>query len=656
MENETKSPILYEEINLSQNDDTQFIYDENSHKFIIINKQTNEINIYSKKCQIFLLKRKLADFNFQNKTILKVTILRQNWCMILYLEEKVLQLLLIKLQEGKILSVFKCNNNDLIGLFFIDKENIQCPKLCAVYNNHIEYHQINEFKQTLDLIQRINIENKRLFTYYRYDPSYKILCVQRGDIENNDKNLVFHFYNLSNEKFYRKYSTLKITEKVDKKLIKKKSDKSGKNIKNYLVNNSPNFKISQFFMEKLYNKLYFIWLSYYEKKIKFYNLVQLDNITEDLSIEFSGNDSSLQFCDNLILLHDITLQKTTAFDFIFIDKQCRQLFPLYPFSPMTNKSNNNTNNNNDNESIYTNMTKIRGKIIYGSNPGDSCEKLYIVYFDPEIFYTCQKDRKAALYRISYRKNGKYFMLKTLEQALKYNCYPKIHQKSIPSMYHFRLIDVFLIFKIICFLIEKSQSMMAIYTAQFSKEKEEYTQVTQSFESLFPKKKNIISFDDFHYQTFKLFENDENTIPEKAIYFHILIKYELCKHSLKPGSAFYCTLIPFLKRIKHFHTIHDYFTCHYFGDTISLATFLIQDVYFNTDKGFSKSEKEMAFQLGIDMFHRMKKHVDMCEFFINGGFYNELFIVMKKYKIKNKALNESLKTKCGDVIKKFLNSG
>ena len=32
------------------------------------------------------------------------------------------------------------------------------------------------------------------------------------------------------------------------------------------------------------------------------------------------------------------------------------------------------------------------------------------------------------------------------------------------------------------------------------------------------------------------------------------------------------------------------------------------------------------------------------------------MVMKKYKLNNKKLNESLKAKCGDAIKKFLNSG
>ena len=88
---------------------------------------------------------------------------------------------------------------------------------------------------------------------------------------------------------------------------------------------------------------------------------------------------------------------------MFKDKQGGSLLPLYPFSPMTNKS--DTTNN---ESIYKKMTKIRGKIIYVPNPESACDKLYNVYFDPEIFYTCIGDKNAALYRISYRKNGKYF--------------------------------------------------------------------------------------------------------------------------------------------------------------------------------------------------------------------------------------------------------
>ena len=89
-----------------------------------------------------------------------------------------------------------------------------------------------------------------------------LLCVQRGDIENMDPKLVFHFYNLSNEKYYKKYGVLKIyveklslSQKIQKRIEKYQWDKMNHQRKEHLITCSPLFKFSQFFLEKICNKV-----------------------------------------------------------------------------------------------------------------------------------------------------------------------------------------------------------------------------------------------------------------------------------------------------------------------------------------------------------------------------------------------------------------
>ena len=303
------------------------------------------------------------------------------------------------------------------------------------------------------------------------------------------------------------------------------------------------------------------------------------------------------------------------------------------------------------------MKKIHSKIIYANeNEGNENETLYSVYFDPEIFYEYKSNKKEAIISISSRKNGKYFILKILEQALKYNCYSLEEQKK--HKINLDIMDIQFIYKRICFLIIQSKMIMETFAKQTNINninEIEYSNIIQPINTLFPKGKNIVSLEDLQYQTFKKIENDSKVIPEKAIFFHALLKGELSSNSINPPASFYYTLLVFLKRVSQFYNVAIYFQNNIFGDIDSIACYLINDVYLNNEMKCTYKEKQLAFQLGIDMFHRLHLLKEICLSFINAGLYREVFIVLKQYKLNPKQFDSNTQSKLAVYLRNYLNN-
>jgi hypothetical protein len=702
MEEELISPIVYNPIHIETTfSSSQMIYDEHSNKIIIINKDTNEINIYAKNGKVFLLKRQIKDFSFNQHTILKLLLLRLDWCIILSKTSLISQITIINLNESKIFKTFTGDYKEMIGIFFLEDTNnnnnmFSClsssyfPKICIIYRTKMVFSIINKDENAVSVIQSVPLDKKKKFTYYKYNRDYMLLCVQRGDIENMDPKLVFHFYNLSNEKYYKKYGVLKIyveklsfSQKIQKRIEKYQWDKMNHQRKEHLITCSPLFKFSQFFLEKICNRLYFIWLSYADKKIIFYNLIDLENITENYYITFNGNESALQFFDNLLLLHDFYEKKTTVYDLTLkAQNKSEHEIILFPPCPISNGSilaknkakiqninkhlfpNYVTKNKHlismqsyNNTVIYSKMRKIQSKVIYANeNEGNDNETLYSVYFDPEVYYEYKSNKKEAIISISCRKNGKYFILKILEQALKHNCYSLEEQKKHKTKLD--IMDIQFIYKRICFLIIQSKLIMETFAKQTNINninEIEYSDIIQPINTLFPKGKNIVSLEDLQYQTFKKIENDSKVIPEKAIFFHALLKGELSWNSINPPAAFYYTLLAFLKRVSQFYTIAIYFQNNIFGDISAIASYLINDVYLNNEIQCTYKEKQLAFQLGMDMYHRLHLSKDICLSFINAGLYREVFMVMKQYKLNIKSFDNDTQSKLSGYLRNYLNN-
>ena len=184
---------------------------------------------------------------------------------------------------------------------------------------------------------------------------------------------------------------------------------------------------------------------------------------------------------------------------------------------------------------------------------------------------------------------------------------------------------------------------------------EYSNIIQPINTLFPKGKNIVSLEDLQYQTFKKIENDSKVIPEKAIFFHALLKGELSWNSINPPAAFYYTLVAFLKRVSQFYTIAIYFQNNIFGDISAIASYLINDVYLNNEIQCTYKEKQLAFQLGMDMYHRLHLSKDICLSFINAGLYREVFMVMKQYKLNIKSFDNDTQCKLAGYLRNYLNN-
>ena len=161
MEEELVSPIVYNPIHIETTfSSSQMIYDEHSNKIIIINKDTNEINIYAKNGKVFLLKRQIKDFSFNQHTILKLLLLRLDWCIILSKTSLTSQITIININESKIFKTFTGDYKEMIGIFFLEDTNnnnniFTClsssyfPKICIIYRTKMVFSIINKDEMNL---------------------------------------------------------------------------------------------------------------------------------------------------------------------------------------------------------------------------------------------------------------------------------------------------------------------------------------------------------------------------------------------------------------------------------------------------------------------------------------------------------------------------
>lgn len=707
------SPIIYKKIDLSlfpnlNEENHQLFFDKDSNRLLLIDKDNNKVCVLSRDGKKLLLEIPL---NFSLKTkIHKITIDKTMRYMMI-LEELNLKygLFIINVQKRSSVKVFANDFDNLLGFFFINEQifninninnELEVKFVLVVVDKICIYRILMEKEEKLEFIKSVNVTQQKKYTKFIYNQKYMVLCIQKEYIAYNVSKLGFEFFNLSNPKFYQKTSTFKIIldKNTLKQLPKHLKDKAGhlfinqsKSSKHQLLLNiKDDYNISHFFLENIYNKLYFLWLSYQDGQIHLYNIENLENIIKEMTINFDGNSSTLQFLDNLILIHNFDMGCTTIIDIRKEGKTDKKLFERYPMTnykylELNNKKNENLLKINfiyekeeefdfklkissefkkieyfsmldpKNTEIYKLKFQINGKMIelYETNDNKNAEKktYYYIYFDPKIYYE-QKQKFQKLLTIIRRKNGKLLILDNLSNYIQH------YSKMKKGKYFFnpKGIKVYEIIKLLftlCDLIIKATNI----TLEMGKVKlkminhqspnsygTNYTELVKPYDTLYPKKKYLITQDNIYYRIFSPLYGVSNINPEIIIFFFVQLHSSLSASQIHFPIGYYSTLLKFLQKLSNFSKFANIFQNSSLGTYSYIANFLINNIAFEKSKQFLSEEKKMAYQMGMDMHKRLKNYYEICYILINQNKITEALMNIKKYKINIKLLDKTYKAK------------
>ena len=607
-------------------------------------------------------------------------------------------ILVISLLNGMVLQYISGNLHQLLGMFFIfNSQNLNIKQkketyFSLIYQDKIYYYTISiaTEENQLDKIEFVTqVVYPGYIKKYCYNQKFMILLVQRLD-----KQLIFDFYNLSNPKYYSKFfpfelpSIIKptspnnnpnnINDNNSKEEIKKNDNSpvvpsffdkmtnffNSGNVafddlkKELIINNKENYKENHFLLDSIYRKLYFVYVNYDISYIQFFKIKNLYNINKVYEIQFdSTHENTVQFIDNLILIHDFDGMTSRILD-LKCNDQNKELFHKFPISSYDIIQQNNELKDKDNNAkismlSYTNTgfynkdLRLNGSVMQcgvHTIEEDNSEALtlnnpilyfvlYNIYFDPLIYYTYCYSKFDALVNLTRRKHSKEVIINGLYEMIKSKKDIKLIRqifKSIVKQIIKNNLKNNRAIRLNKFTEEKSQQLMSqLETFR------EPSELPIPFQYTIFKKRDLINQMDIYFKLFNTIENNSNLVkPEYAITIMLLFADELKLQKVPLHPHFNKILVSFLKKISNFFTANIYFQYFSFPDSLYLAKFLIYDIGLNKKGNYSQENRDEAIQHGLDMLKRLKKHNEIFKYFIQS---NQLSRALIFYKYNKKYL-------------------
>ena len=433
-------PILCNELNISknfteeENKNIKIFYDQITKRIIVITPYL--IKIFNRTGEE--LKKELHYNSIE--TVISAVVNKEINYLLLCSELKINQRLIfcINIQNSNlILTINTGNYSSLLGMFFITKYNF-----CIICSNRIEYYFIDP--NTEECFQKLNVKcnGRYLISNFYYCRQYYILIIERTDNS-------FDIYNLRNKDFYcdlvKNFSI--IFNEKKKKMHTRSKSKTFQTVSNlFSINkfnekveyekiiqnlNNPNekYKKSQYFLQIIYTKLYFIYLSYDDKMIFIMKLKNLKTFPEEnggnklIKIPYESfiYNSTIQFVDNLILVYNFLKKEVLIIDLKYKDVNnpnnyilTRKLGIDFPFFDFINYKIYNmvslfemVNSNNEKKIFYLkfdltnfigNFFKKHEELIYLTRRGKS--NLYILTEMKEMILSDKLKVKKILWLIN----------------------------------------------------------------------------------------------------------------------------------------------------------------------------------------------------------------------------------------------------------------
>lgn len=262
-------------------------------------------------------------FNFRDYIHIITLDTNLTYCIIVSSIENQKLLIGFVINNSQILGVIKLENFDyLLGVFILNNsmKTVQNLTICIVYVDKICFYSINPSEEIIDHEEILEISLTTSFiTSYDYQGKYHVLCCQ---MDNN----TYSFYDLSDKELYTQEHNISLPPelKPKKSLISSTislyysytTDEKKKIAQNYhssLEKHSP----AQFYLQSIYDKLYFIIFSYENNKINLYSICFANNsFLKETCIDYQlhSYNSALQFVNNMLITYNFAHNEICVFD------------------------------------------------------------------------------------------------------------------------------------------------------------------------------------------------------------------------------------------------------------------------------------------------------------------------------------------------------
>lgn len=615
------NPNKFNKQSEGENLEPNLFYDKNAKKIISINDE--RIQIFNKTTTN--LKQDI-DIKLNKNEVKFVVVDKELKYMILIMEKKQdsdLNIgIMVNLKKVSTTQIIEGDYDYLLGIFFIKKnknfvQNIKKEKkthFCFVFIDRIAFYTIDTDKDTVKEVESETFNINELIKDYSYNLKYKILCCSK----NNNS---FEFYNLSKKKFYSKsinkaFSFLPIEKKGSFfQRFSKVNWHELKRIKDRFSSRDK-YTESQFFLETLYDSLYFIFLHYGDNKIHICKINSLKDIQEIKIINYKNHNlcSSLQFFDNLLIVHNFLKRF-----YIIIDIQSKETI-INIESQVNFPYEKNIFING--ELLEERNNDLKGMIIY--NCYFNCKNYEEISFatlgqrNQNNQNKQKKEMKITKYDILVnllrRKNAKEIILDSL--------YKIIYEKE-------KFINVVKILQeIVKQFIQTSPN--AILNANSKNEiltdENNPSELPKLIEMFVYHKKVIIKQSDIFYFLFKKFENEQlsQEMIGQIIEYMIIFYQEMCQNKIQVQPSFYIVLCIFLRKCNDSNRIMNWFSFNGIPDHLEIANFLVD----LTEKKKNDSNYQFFSQKGLEMLIKLKKHENIIDFLFKTGKISEALYYIK----------------------------
>jgi hypothetical protein len=304
-------------------------YDKYSKRLIYFNISKNEIYLYN-RVKTSLLKKINVVFNFK---VLNACVDKKLTFLLIYANPNMNNkfIFVYNIEKESFFSQIKKDFTSLLNMFFIES-NI----FCLAYVDKIEIHLCDQNSDEVKQIKLLDY-SKMLINNFYFVKQYLILLIYKGDnsfdlysLRKNEVELIKSFRQVFQTKsnifknprgsFFSSFFSAK-----NNTLQKQKTQI----INEYNDTYNLMYKKSQIFLEFIYSQLYFIILSYEDDAILLMKIGNInkfpkeeeENKTIKLEYKTHSNNSTIQFLDNLLFVHNFTTNDTIIFDIKLQSKQ-----------------------------------------------------------------------------------------------------------------------------------------------------------------------------------------------------------------------------------------------------------------------------------------------------------------------------------------------
>jgi hypothetical protein len=302
---------------------SQIFYDKYSKRIIYFNFTDNSISIYNRTRTSLKAKLKVY-FNFK---VLNSCVDKKLTFLLIFANPNVNNkfIFVYCIAKETFFSQLKEDYSYLINMFFIEKNFF-----CLVSVHQIKFYLCDQNSDEIKQIKTLDY-SKILIKNFYFVRQYLILLIYRGDnsfdmysLRKNEVELLKTF----NEVFNTRSVMFKSSSKGSffSNLFSSKSEYL-KTQKIELMNSYNNsygniYKTSQFFLEYLYSNIYFILLSYEDNAIFMMKIKNINKFPKEeegnkiikLDYRTHSNNSTIQFLDNLLFVHNFSTDNTIIFD------------------------------------------------------------------------------------------------------------------------------------------------------------------------------------------------------------------------------------------------------------------------------------------------------------------------------------------------------